>query len=106
MATEKRLIDANALLLSIRTTLVQCKYKYDKNPILSDLLDGFDELVMGKVKNALTVNAVEVVRCKNCKHWRWSENNMFGEDFGTCVECLMDTQQDHFCSYGERKEGE
>ena len=47
---------------------------------------------------------VEVVRCRDCKHWRWSENNLFGEDYGTCVECLMDTRKDHFCSYGERKE--
>ena len=50
------------------------------------------------------VEYAEVVRCKDCKHWRWSENNLFGEDYGTCVECLMDTEKEHFCSYGERKD--
>lgn len=54
------------------------------------------------ISKATAVDAVEVVRCKDCKHWRWSENNPIGKDFGCCVECLMDTEKEHFCSYGER----
>lgn len=61
----------------------------------SEFMQAF-EMAMDALKN-------EPVRCKDCKHWRWSENNLFGEDYGTCVECLMDTRKDHFCSYGERK---
>ncbi len=61
MATKKRLIDADELMLSIRTTIARNKAKYANNPIISSVLDGFDELVMGKVKNSPTVDAVEVV---------------------------------------------
>ena len=48
-------------------------------------------------------DAVEVVRCKGCRHWRHSGKNIFGPDYGTCVECLMDTKADFFCGFGERK---
>lgn len=46
---------------------------------------------------------IRVVRCKDCKHWRNSGKNMFGSDYGTCVECLMDTKEDFFCGFGERE---
>lgn len=69
MATEKRLIDANALSEKIgnmknEITCNRGGYRYcdedEKNEW--DKLDGFDSLVCG----APTVDAVEVVRCKNC----------------------------------------
>ena len=48
-----------------------------------------------------TKDAVEVVRCKDCKHWQECVD-------GTTKWCplLMDkeTKADDFCSYGERKE--
>ena len=47
-------------------------------------------------------NVVEVVRCKGCKYWRHSEKNIVGPEYGTCVECLMDTKADFFCGFGER----
>lgn len=51
------------------------------------------------INEAPTVDAVEVVRCKDCKHMEW----YFGEmtcpyDDDRCVDA------NHFCSYGERKE--
>ena len=39
------------------------------------------------------VDAVEVVRCKDCKYW----------DFGDCFRQEL-TRPDDFCSYGERKD--
>ena len=49
----------------------------------------------GGVKgNARTVDAVEVVRCKDCKH-------EFG---GSCILCgFQKRKPEDFCSYGERK---
>ena len=86
MATEQWLIDANVF----RDWLSKQK-RIGKN------------LVIMMLDETPTVDAVPVVRCKDCKHWRNSGNNIFGSDYGTCVECLMDTQQEHFCSYGERR---
>lgn len=60
-----------------------------------------DNIIM-LLNQADTVDAVPVVRCKGCKHWRHSGNNIFGPEYGTCVECLMDTKADFFCGFGER----
>lgn len=52
--------------------------------------------VLDSIREAHTVDAVPVVRCKNCKH-------EFG---GSCILCWFQKRKpDDFCSYGERKEG-
>lgn len=49
---------------------------------------------------APAVDAVPVVRCKDCKHYRYDE------DFErtACDIFIMGTDSEHFCSYGERKD--
>lgn len=97
MANEKRLIDANALV--------------DKLEDLKSKLYGWEDYNTGvdsavyQTENAPTVDAVEVVRCKDCKHyalWEDSETRM------TCsiVTGLMNNKPDDFCSYGERKDND
>ena len=63
------------------------------------------------IKNAPTIDAVEVVRCKDC---RWFKKwKTIGRDDGYCGYARMtrdglqyiNTNADDFCSYGER-EGE
>lgn len=54
----------------------------------------FDYVDAEDIDNAPTVDAVEVVRCKDCKH-------EFG---GSCILCgFQKRKPDDFCSYGERK---
>ena len=48
-----------------------------------------------------TDNVVPVVRCKNCKH----REILFGELCCPYYEDLP-VDDDHFCAYGERREGE
>lgn len=58
---------------------------------------------------ATVVDFVEIVRCKDCKHWN-PYPNLYGEHRtdGDC-SCLSEThdaarpmtQQSHYCSYGE-----
>ena len=51
-----------------------------------------------------TVDAVEVVRCKDCKHYGKVTKN-----YGICYErpnVITSQKADDFCSYGERKGGE
>ena len=48
-----------------------------------------------------TVDAVEVVRCRDCKHL------MFSDLYGECKRGNLGiVNPDDFCSYGERKDGD
>ena len=67
-------------------------------------MDGID--VVRYLNTLPTVDAVEVVRCRDCIHY----------DFGVCLKIYSDgavsqyawqeRNEDDFCSYGERKEGD
>ena len=48
--------------------------------------------------NFPTVDAVEVVRCRDCKH--------YNEGFCVGYHAHHDVMPDDFCSYGERKNGD
>ncbi|MBR2388263.1 MAG: hypothetical protein IKB02_05790 [Clostridia bacterium] len=53
---------------------------------------------------ATAVDFVEVVRCKDCKHWK--RNVGFADSpNGHCFCHEIDTNGFDFCSYGERSEG-
>ena len=88
MANEKRLIS--------RAKLVIVLAKKFRNGMIH-----YDDL-MAAIADIPTVDAVEVVRCKDCK---------YRED-GLCpMESVEQypwfaTKNDAFCSYGERREGE
>ena len=91
MATEKRLIDGNALIATLEKIAKE------------DRMDCFylDEITQ-EIFDAPTVDAVEVVRCKDCKHFKdWGDGNK------TCYlwtdQWDMPTVDDAFCSYGERR---
>ena len=87
-SNEKRLIDADR-----RTIATALKMIHD-----ADFTPGvYEHSVYGKAALLLEKDAVEVVRCRECKYhnkppcpmrlsFNWTENN-------------------DFCSYGERKEG-
>ena len=86
MANEKRLIDASVIIRD----LTAMKSMFD-----AIALDG----MIKALKEAPTVDAVEVVRCKDCKHYYYSAYAM------RCV-CDFDNKEwdkDDFCSYGERR---
>ena len=87
MANKKRLIDANAL---IEEANAEGAYGY---------VDAF------QIANASTVDAVEVVRCRDCKHWH--KETLFCDymPYGEAQE-RVNWYADDFCSYGERKDNE
>lgn len=52
------------------------------------------------IDDATTVDAVEVVRCKDCK---W----VYRDPYSGCYYCHeRQVQSTHFCSYAERKAGD
>ena len=66
------------------------------------------------IRDAPTVDAVPVVRCRECKHHRdknEQERQYLVEDILICTspdatdDCWNAVWPDHFCSCGERKEG-
>lgn len=102
-----RLIDADALqniLLPITTAL---EHEYGS-------LGGAVSGCMKHIDNAPTVDAVPVVRCRECKHHRdknEQEQQYLVEDILICTspdvtdDCWSAVWPDHFCSYGERRGG-
>ena len=78
-----RLIDADVLLA-----------EYDRQH------EGEPGKAQKLIEDAPTVDAVEVVRCKDCKYL------MFSDFYGECGKGYMGiVRPDDFCSRGERKEG-
>ena len=90
MATEKRLIDANALLEHIRDRMY-CTY-----PNLYPGMFKAKEII----KNFPVMDAVEVVRCADCMYCD-PENKHCDHPMSTTLP--IGRKSDDFCSYGERK---
>ena len=88
-SNEKRLIDADALLEKMKRT---SRY--------------FD--VLFDVEEMPTVDAVEVVRCRECKYHYWEQEPCHGKSVHYCNLPHMrgvEVFKEFFCYYGERKEG-
>jgi len=86
-----RLIDANALSESI------------KRGAGTNLQKFFADVC---VATAPTVNAIQVVRCKDCVRWD-DDPDTYGTDCGPkgkCMKSFETMRADDFCSYGERKD--
>ena len=85
MASGKRLIDADAFLEKMKRT---SRY--------------FD--VVFDVEEMPTVDAVEVVRCKDCK---WSKrDNLLDKHWCKHFLCESEVRENDYCSYGERRGGD
>ena len=87
-----RIIDADKLIETI--------------PTVMDMQDAYLPIHFKEwlIDSAPTIDAVEVVRCKECK------NSIASVDNSLCCRCWYDSlgfweevKADDFCSYGERK---
>jgi hypothetical protein len=102
MATERRLIDANAV-----PKLFEKKYEeteqriLDGETYLDTLAEGFTE-ADDVILSMPTVDAVEVVRCKDCIHFDPEKALRTGGIW--CAYWGTDPDPDDFCSFGERRE--
>lgn len=99
-----RLIDVDALIETMRENAEGNEGWY-----------GDTWAFMRDVENAPTIDAVPVVRCKDCKHW--DEHSQYGYDSENGVYgnyCMLwtpdddfyavQTPEDGFCFVGERKD--
>ena len=97
-----RLIDGDLLMKTVFNDVV----------LVDGEVKGVGLILAETVDKAPTIDAVPVVRCRECKH-RYTENcPMYFHDFywlegyGEYVDDDTDhTEDDYFCPKGERKEG-
>ena len=90
-----RLIDADAAKLTANDyVMFRCQ--------LGGLVD-----VVEFLNDMPTVDAVPIVRCKDCKHYRPQKKSAHWEDRANYCNRIVTikVQPYDFCSYGERKEG-
>ena len=86
-----RLIDADRLSEAI----------YDNVPAPYEDASWAKENCLAEIEAAPTVDAVPVVRCRECKHCD-PENHHCDHHMGTAAP--LRRKPDDFCSYGNRKE--
>ena len=90
-SNEKRLIDADRALEIVRNQGNLHPNAYH--------LTNYATLIL---REAPTVDAVEVVRCRECKH---CDPENYHCDHPMSTSAPLSRKPDDFCSYGERKEG-
>jgi hypothetical protein len=98
-----RLIDADKL-----EKVVSEKFKERYGNTVYQFIHDFFRFVIRQIRKAPTIDAVPVVRCKDCKHYspqkksaHWNCTTLYCNRVVT-----MKVSPDDFCSYGERKEDE
>lgn len=91
-SNEKRLIDANAFLKDILTA-----------GIGKTIIEYSESDIAYMIRKRPTEDALEVVRCRECKHYEIHKPKVLEN----CERngYIIPMKPDDFCSYGERKEG-
>jgi len=100
-----RLIDADELAKDLDYDVEMCARALDRADLVGDereriqLEKDCKQNCMWYLTEAETVDAVTVVRCKDCQH------SQHDEVFNDCWCDGRRVKPDHFCGYGKRKEG-
>lgn len=87
-----RLIDADALLRPI-SSYNPVKYTYEYG----------DVVTVQDIKSIPTIDAVPVVRCRDCMNWDISWIPRYYKDGHYCPFIDLVTDGEFYCSYAERK---
>lgn len=109
MANEKRLADL------VKEAMAEAfkVYDADDHEELAEWIANWLELNWVTIQKNPTVEAVEVVRCKDCKHGVWDEEEQmwkcvysaeFDDDISEWLGFYEFNEGEHFCSRGERKD--
>lgn len=91
-----RLGDLDRIAQDVRDNNIENYYKQDWT----------SSQIVTLLENAPTIDAVPVVRCRECKRWD-ADPDSYGKDDGPkgkCLKTFEETYPDDFCSYGQRKD--
>ena len=94
----KRLIDANAFLKDILTAGIGKR-----------IIEYAESDIGYMIRKRPTVDAVEVVRCWECKHHYWEQEPCHGKTVHYCELPHMrgvEVFKEFFCYYGKQKDGD
>lgn len=94
-----RLIDADALILEIATAGQDNK---GGRYVVGDIWELNFQEIREVINNASTVDAVEVVRCKDCVHY--FDDGCGNTNYDSPAKRLLAVRPDWFCADGERRE--
>lgn len=93
-----RLIDADALLTELHQYDDNCEFKNEFEYGLQQRLD----TCIDAVEDAPTVDAVPVIRCKNCIHWgKYPVSTVLPKYHKCGMATYKSTKGDDFCSDGK-----
>ena len=113
-----RIIDANEVVKNIVAerdkiprTVSTAPYELgtEKPYHAGDQMRGGIRKALRCIEQAPTVDAVPVVRCRECKHHYWEQEPCHGKSVHYCKLPHMrgvEVFKEFFCYYGERKEGD
>ena len=104
MANEKRLIDANALCENIKKQFCeQCKAQGKVYQHIVCSACNIDDALL-EIEDAPTVDAVEVVRCKDCRKCHTYKDVITNVKQYKCYlwNASREVDADSFCDAGER----
>lgn len=114
MVNDMRLIDAPVGLFMSKDGEMCLKTEYIAEWGVEAYIVSSGETYWGGAKTAeernnldvTPIDAVPVVRCKDCKHHRWVQEPCHGRTEHLCDLLKMEVFKDFFCWYGKRKDGE
>lgn len=101
-------------LISRSALLEKIQFRIPNDRVLTDIVDSCVKITRRIIEEAPAVDAVPVVRCKDCKQWDketgWcNQHSSFIDDRGVfCTPWESSNwklfDENDFCSYGERKD--
>ena len=99
-----RVIDADAMKRVYQEVLCSHVACIDCSFLMDDKYCRFETML----SEAPTINAIPVVRCRECKYHYWEQEPCHGKSVHYCKLPHMrgvEVFKEFFCYYGERKEG-
>lgn len=96
-----RLIDADELrkvISGLRVIITGVRYG---KGLLCELVTEYCRNILKAIDESPTIDAVPVVRCKDCVYYEEAKVNELG--FIICRASGMEITDNDFCSYGERR---
>lgn len=97
MENKRKLVYADEFLNHVRCEIERANKVHGGQSGFVEWTENFAYLVDELLKDLPPVDAVEVVRCKDCKKKRCEHGYLW------CFKWDEQVQEDDFCSYGERR---